>query len=131
MTMANTGKRSEPKKTSFLPLTCATMKGAPKHCRQSFQNDTSHIQNDFFDFLKFYFSISLSFAGYMVRLLWVRHSSCKSRATHSYQRVPYFCVQKLVCCQCLGFLMCTQMLMHVTAHRGCADTVREPALKAD
>ena len=45
--MANTGKRSEPKKTSFLPLRCATMKGAPKHCRHELvQNDASHILND-------------------------------------------------------------------------------------
>ena len=27
--------------------------------------------------------------------------------------------------------MCTQMLMHAIAHRGCTDTVREFALKVD
>ena len=34
-------------------------------------------------------------------------------------------------CQCLGFLTCTQMLMHVTTHGGYVNTVRESALKAD
>ena len=32
-------------------------------------------------------------------------------------------------CQCLWFLTCEQVLMHVTAHEGCADTVTESALK--
>ena len=84
-----------------------------------------------FLFILFYFNISLSFAGYMVRLMWVRRSSRKSSATHSCRCVQCFHVQKLVCCQCLGFLTCTQMLMHVTAHGGCTDIIREPALTAD
>ena len=33
--------------------------------------------------------------------------------------------------QCLRFLTYIQMLMHVIAHGGCTDTVRESALKAD
>ena len=44
----------------------------------------------------------------------------------------YFQVSKQwYSCQCLGSLMCKQMLMHVIAHRGFTDTVRESALKAD
>ena len=34
-------------------------------------------------------------------------------------------------CQCLGFLTCTQMLMHVTTNGGYVNTVRESALKVD
>ena len=65
-------------------------------------------------------------------LTWVRHSSRKSSATHSYQCVQYFSVSRQwYSCQCLGFLTCTQMLMHAVAHGGCTDTVRESALKAD
>ena len=37
-----------------------------------------------------YFSTSLSFAGNSSRLTWVRHSSSKSSATHSYQGVQCF-----------------------------------------
>ena len=60
----------------------------------------------------------------------IRH---KSSATHPYRSVLYFCVSKQWCgCQCLGFLVCPQMLMHtVTAHRGCSDTGGEHALKFD
>ena len=32
-------------------------------------------------------------------------------------------------CQCLGFLTCAQMLMHVIARGGCTDSVKESALK--
>ena len=39
----------------------------------------------------------------------------------------FLCVQ----CQYLTFLTCSQMLMHMTAHSGCTNTVREFALKAD
>ena len=131
--MANTGKRSEPKKTSFLPLRCATMKGAPKHCRHELvQNDASHILNDLSCLKKKKNCISLSRAGCTGHLTWVKHSSRKSSATHSYQCVQYFPVSKdWSDCQCLGFLTCTQMLMHAIAHGGCTDTVRESALKAD
>ena len=75
---------------------------------------------------------SLSFGGNSGRPNWARHGSRKSSATHSYQCVQYFPVSRQwYGCQCLGFLTCTQMLMHAIAHRGCTDTVRESALKAD
>ena len=34
-------------------------------------------------------------------------------------------------CQCLGVLMCTQMLMRAITHGGCMDTVRKSALEVD
>ena len=34
-------------------------------------------------------------------------------------------------CQCLGFLMCVQMLMYAIAHRGCTNIVRESAEKVE
>ena len=75
---------------------------------------------------------SLSLAGNSGRLTWVRHSSRKSSATHSYQCVQNFCVSKQWHgCQCLGFLTCAQTLMHVIAHGGCTDTVRESAQEVD
>ena len=44
----------------------------------------------------------------------------------------FSCIQTMMYgCQCLGFLMCTQILMHVITHRGFADTVSEFALKVD
>ena len=62
----------------------------------------------------------------------VRRISRKSSATHSYRCVQYFPVsEQCYGCQCLGFLTCTHMLMHAIAHRGCTDTVRQSALKAD
>ena len=65
-------------------------------------------------------------------LTWVRHSSHKSSATHSYQSVWYFRVSKQWHgCQCLGFLTCAQMLMQVIAHGGCSDTERESVLDVD
>ena len=58
-------------------------------------------------------------------LTWVSYSSCKSGATHSYQCVYYFPVSKQwYGCQCLGFLMSTQMWMHALPNRGCMDTIR-------
>ena len=42
------------------------------------------------------------------------------RSWEQYQCVQYFHVSKQWCgCQCLGFVMCAQMLMYVTAHGGC------------
>ena len=83
-------------------------------------------------YLYLYISSSLSLAGNSGHLTWVRHSSRKSSATHSYQCVQYFPVSKQwYGCQCWGFLTCTRMSMHATAHGGCRDTVRESALKAD
>ena len=73
----------------------------------------------------FFLTASLPLAGNSGRLTWVRHNSCKSSATHSYQCVQYFCVsEQWYVCQCLGFLTCTQMLMHAITHRGCTHTVR-------
>ena len=77
-----------------------------------------------FCFLLFVFSISLSLVENWGNLTWVRHSCCKSSATHSHQCVQYFCVSKQwYHCQCCGFLTCAQM-MHAIAHRDCTDTVR-------
>ena len=101
------------------------------------QFKTSHAQNDthktavlmvLFPCLKkkktlFCFT-SLSLAGNSDHLN--RHCSCKNSITPTYQCVQHFCVSKQwYGCQCLGFLMST----HVTAHRGCMDTVRESALE--
>ena len=61
----------------------------------------------------------------------VRHSSRKSSATQYCPHVLYFRVSKQwYSCQRLRFLTCAQMLVRVTAHRGCADTVRESALES-
>ena len=51
-------------------------------------------------------------------LTFVRHSSCKSSATHAYQCVQYISAV-LLCVQTLVWL-----LMHVIAHWSCMDTVR-------
>ena len=56
------------------------------------------------------------------QLTWVRNSSSKSSATHSYLCVQYFHGSKQRYGRpCLGFLTCTQMLRHAIAHRGCMD----------
>ena len=78
-----------------------------------------------------HFTASLFLVGNLGRCSWVRRSSCKSSATHSSQGVPYFPESKPCCGQCLGFSMCMQMLMHVIAHGGFTNTVRESALKVD
>ena len=67
---------------------------------------------------------SPSVAGNLGHLTWVRHCSHNSSATHSYQCVQYFPVSNNGGCESLGFLVCTQMLRHAIAHRGCTDTVR-------
>ena len=80
----------------------------------------------------FFCCTSLPLAGNLGRLTWIRHSSHRSSTIHSYRCAQYFPVSKQwYGCQCLGFLMCTQMLMHVIACRDCADTRRESALKVD
>ena len=79
-----------------------------------------------------FFRTSLSVVRNLSHLTQGRHSSRKSSATHSYRCVRYFPVStQCYGCQCLGFSMCTQMLMHAIAYGGCADTVRESALEAD
>ena len=61
-----------------------------------------------------------------------QHSSRMSSTTYSYWCAQYFCVSEQWCaCQCLRFLLCSCMLMHVIAHWGCMDTVRESALRVD
>ena len=60
-----------------------------------------------------FFSAALSLVEILGHLTWVRHSSCKSSATHSHQCEQYFHVSKQ--CygnQCMGFLTRTQMLLH-------------------
>ena len=75
-------------------------------------------------------STSLTTVGNSGCLTWVRHSSPKSSATHSYLCVQHFPVSKQrYGCQRLGFVTCAQMLMHATAHGGRTNTVRESALK--
>ena len=61
-----------------------------------------------------------------------RHSRHKISATYSCQCVQCLHVSKQWCdCQSLGFLTCAQILMHMIAHWGCTDTLRESALEAD
>ena len=68
------------------------------------------------------FSSPLSLVRNSGQLTWVQNSSSKCSTTHSYLCVQYFHVSKQrYGCQCLGFLTCTQMLMHTIAHRGCTD----------
>ena len=84
----------------------------------------------FFFFLVF--STSLSLVGNSGRLTWVRHSSRKSSASHSYQCVEYLRVSKQrYGCQCLRFLTCAQIFLHAITHGGCTDTVRESPLEAE
>ena len=65
-------------------------------------------------------------------LTWVRHSSRKTSASHSYLCVQYFRVsEQLYDCQCLGLLTCADMLIHAIAQGGCTDTVRQSALEVD
>ena len=62
----------------------------------------------------------------------VRHGSRKSSATHSYRCVQYFRVSKQwYGCQCLGFLMCAQLLMREIACNSSTDTVRDSAQQVD
>ena len=45
--------------------------------------------------------------------------------------VVFSCVQIMLWLPVFGIWMCAQVLMHVIAHGGCMDTVRESALGAD
>ena len=86
----------------------------------------------FWGLLLYFIVPSLYFIGNFGGLTWVRHSSCRSSATHSYQCVQCFCVFKQwYGCQCLAFLTWAQLLMHVSARGGCTDTVRESAVNVD
>ena len=56
--------------------------------------------------------------------------TCKNSITQTSRCVQHFCVSKQwYGCQCLGFLTSAQMLMHVIAHMGYMDILRECALK--
>ena len=84
--------------------------------------------------LKFSSFLSVGLAGNLGHLTRVSHSAADAMAVlpteYSYRCVQYFHVSKeWYGCQCLGFLMCVQMLIHATAHGGCTNTVRESALK--
>ena len=73
----------------------------------------------------FFLDTSLSLVENLGHLTWVRCSSHKSGATHSYQCVQYFHVSRQWHgSQCLGFLTCTQMLMYAITHRGCTHCIR-------
>ena len=90
-------------------------------------------------------STSLSLAGNVGHFTWLRHSSCKSSATHSCWCMtaaaraalptPVGACCTFMCpnngCQSLGFLTCAQLLMCAIAQGCCTDTVRESALKVD
>ena len=69
--------------------------------------------------------ILLSLVENLGHLTWVSNSSKKNSTTHLCQSVQYFHIFK----QCLGFLMCTQMLTHAIAQGGCMATIRESALE--
>ena len=47
-------------------------------------------------FFFFFFSASLSLAGSLGHLTWVRHHSCKSSATHSCQCAVFLCAQTIM-----------------------------------
>lgn len=63
------------------------------------------------------FSTSLSLTGNLADL-----------AATAVLPIPTVCVQTIVWLIVFGILMCTKMLMHVTAQRGCMKTARGPAL---
>ena len=88
-----------------------------------------HCSHDALEWqLDFSFNPSLSLAWKLGHHTWVRRSSHKSSATHSCQCVKNFPVSKQwYGCQCLGLLMCAQMLIHAIVQGGCMDTVRETA----
>ena len=78
------------------------------------------------------FISSLFLVGNLDHLNWMRHSSCKSSATHFCLYMQYFCgSEQGYGCQCLEFLMCAQIVMHAIARRSCTDTIRVSALNDD
>ena len=115
--MEQTGKTVQtltpPNRKSFIPI---------------LQTSLKRIKAFFFLF----FSSSWSSVGNSGSLTWLRHSSRKSSATHSYQCEQYFRVSRQwYGCQSLGSLTRAQVLMHAIEQRGCTDTVRESALEVD
>ena len=99
----------------------------------SLSNQGVRVSSSVFPFILYIcLTTALVLAGNSGLLTWVRHSSRKSSATHAYRCVQHLRVFKQwYGCQCLGFLTCAQMLTHAIAQGGCADAVRESALKAD
>ena len=71
--------------------------------------------------------------GQHKKKIWVRHSSHKSCATHSYQYVQYFRVSRQWCsCQCLGFFNVCPDVDACNCTRGLyRHRKRESALKVD
>jgi len=78
------------------------------------------------------FISSLFLVGNLDHLNWMRHSRCKSSATHFCLYMQYFRgSEQGYGCQCLEFLMCAQIVMHAIARRSCTDTIRVSALNVD
>ena len=78
------------------------------------------------------FISSLFLVGNLDHLNWMRHSSCKSSATHFCLYMQYFRgSEQGYGCQCLEFLMCAQIVMHAIARRSCTNTIRVCALDVD
>ena len=92
---------------------------------------TTTIYYDF-NFLKCYLSLHLSLLRNSGRLTWVSLQPQEQSYQFLTVRAVFLCVSKQrYGCQRLGFSTCAQMLMLAIAHEGCADTVRESALKVD
>ena len=78
----------------------------------------------------YYFKIRSFFVCWPCRKFGSSYTMQQPSTEYSYRCVQYFHVSKQwYGCQCLGFLMCVQMLIHAIAHGGCTITVRESALK--
>ena len=78
----------------------------------------------------FYICLFESFVGNSAHVTWVWLQQPQEQCCPFLPLGAIFLrVSRQWCgCQCLGFSMCSQMLMHVIAHRGgCSDTVRESA----
>ena len=79
-----------------------------------------------------YLALHLSLAGIWDRLTWVRlQQSQEQRYPFQTVRAVFSCIQTKVWLQALRIFDVRKMLMRVTAHEGCTDTVRESALKVD
>ena len=76
-----------------------------------------------------YWSFINPLQGNSDHLTWIRHSSCKSSATHCCQCVQCLHVQIMAPLPVFGFSACAQVLVHVLPRRGCPDIVRESARK--
>ena len=79
--------------------------------------------------LSLMFSTSLSLASIRVALPGYGTAAARAALPISDSEFSILCVSKQY--QCLGFLMCAQMLIRAIAQRGYTDTVREFAPEAD